>query len=144
MGHNILGDNYTGGNNPMNYNGTYNYSMPLMSQTDGPSLGHDRRYDRVGVAGAGAVFSDTRTSLIDLRFVAEQYQIAFNPGNTAMPTRDPMGAISAFKSFVAGTGILFYSLPKMINQSMTNPAGWGSSLMWYQVSNIGVNNVPNK
>lgn len=101
-------------------------------------------YDRVGVAGVGAVFSDSRTALIDLRFVAEQYGIAFNPGNTANAASDPMDAISATKSFVAGTGILLYSMPKMINQSMTNPAGWGVSLLYYQISNIGVNNIPNK
>ncbi|MGX5688166.1 hypothetical protein [Arcticibacter tournemirensis] len=106
-----------------------------MTRTDYPSIGHDRRYDRLGAAGPNAVLTDTRAILIDARFVGEQFGIALDPRSDN---------VSRAESFIAGLGILFYAMPKTAHQSMTNPGGWANSLSWYFYSNMGVNNIPSK
>ncbi|MCA1745673.1 MAG: LysM peptidoglycan-binding domain-containing protein, partial [Bacteroidales bacterium] len=52
IGQNLLGLTYPGGNNPRTYADDYSYSYVPKRLSEYPAIGHDRRYDNLGTAGA--------------------------------------------------------------------------------------------
>lgn len=122
---------YAGGDNPMTYSRKYTYSYVPTMITDYPAIGHDRRYDNLGITGASGLFFDTRAIGAHWKFVSEQFQL-FN----IMP--DPVNKANAL---ILGMGLGAFALPKTIYQ-ITRPIGFSEIIMWYYRSNKGVNNKP--
>jgi len=122
---------YAGGNNPMTYSGKYTYSYVPTMLTDYPAIGHDRRYDNLGVNGASGLFFDTRAIGADWRFVGEQLSIMSLPLDYG--TRINAG--------ILGFGLGAAALPKTLYQ-MAKPNGYVEMMMWYYISNYGVTNRP--
>lgn len=75
---------YPGGNNPRTYAGDYSYSYVPKRLSEYPAIGHDRRYDNLGTAGAKGLLTDTRAIGADWRFVGEELSIALNPFNDSV------------------------------------------------------------
>jgi hypothetical protein len=98
-----------------------------------PAIGHDRRYDNLGTAGASGLLLDTRTIGADWQFVGEELNIS---GNQFL---NPIDRVDAF---ILGVGLGLASLPKTIFQLGSGPAGAAETMAWYSVSNIGVTNTP--
>ncbi len=63
VGKNIGGMIYPGGDNPQKYNGAYDYSIVPSNIEEYPAIGHDRRYDNLGVAGAKGLYKSYRCRL---------------------------------------------------------------------------------
>ena len=76
-------------------------------------LGHDRRYDNLGTAGAKGLLTDTRAIGADWRFVGEELFIASNQ------FVDPITRVQAG---ILGAGIRISSLPK--NNLSACPTWW--------------------
>jgi len=123
---------YPGGNNPRTYSGKYTYSYVPGRLSEYPAIGHDRRYDNLGTAGAKGLLTDTRAIGADWRFVGEELGIALNPFN------DP---ITRMQAFILGEGLGLASFPKTLYQ-LSQPNGFLEIIMWYNVSNVGVTNTP--
>ncbi|MFV8334474.1 two-component regulator propeller domain-containing protein [Flavobacterium sp. RSP29] len=66
---------YAGGDNPTTYSRKYTYSYVPTMITDYPAIGHDRRYDNLGITGASGLIFDTRAIGADWKFVSEQFQL---------------------------------------------------------------------
>jgi hypothetical protein len=132
IGNNLLGLSYPGGNNPLTRSGDYSYSYVPTNLAEYPAIGHDRRYDILGIKGASGLFTDTRAIGADWRFVGEELSIAVNP------YLNPNDRASAG---ILGIGLGLSALPKTLFQ-LSNPFGYGQIMMWYKISNQGVNNDP--
>lgn len=133
VGHNLLGLTYPGGNNPMSLNQkNYNYSYVPKNLGEYPAIGHDRRYDNLKIKGASGLFIDTKVIGADWKFVGEQMQIASSPF---------LNTIDRISAGVLGVGLGLSALPKTIFQMIT-PLGYAQTMMWYNISNQGVNNAP--
>ena len=104
---------YAGGDNPMTYNKDYTYSFVPTMITDYPAIGHDRRYDNLGITGASGLFFDTRAIGADWKFVSEQFQL-FN----VMPN-----SVTKYNALILGIGLGAFATPKTIYQ-MVRPAGF--------------------
>lgn len=133
VGNNLLGLTYPGGNNPRSYNKKYNYSFVPTNLSEYPAIGHDRRYDNLNITGASGLFTDVRAIGADWKFVAEEFSIAVNPF---------MKPADRLSSGILGFGLGLSALPKTMFQ-LSSPYGFEQMLMWYQISNQGVNNTPN-
>ena len=132
VGHNILGLSYPGGNNPLTRSGDYSYSYVPTNLSEYPAIGHDRRYDKLGIKGASGLFTDTRAIGADWRFVGEELSIA------GSPFLNPIDRMSAG---LLGVGLGLSALPKTLFQ-LSTPFGYMQTMMWYNISNQGVNNAP--
>ena len=128
----IGGLTYPGGNNPKSYNGQYNYSYVPTILSEYPAIGHDRRYDNLKITGASGLFTDTRAIGADWRFVGEELSIAGNPF---------LNPIDRMSAGLLGVGLGFSALPKTLFQ-LSTPFGYMQTMMWYNISNQGVNNAP--
>ena len=122
---------YAGGNNPMTYSGKYTYSYVPTMVTDYPAIGHDRRYDNLGISGVNGLLFDTRAIGADLKFVHEQLIIMNLPFDPA--TRINAGLL--------GIGLGSVAIFKTVYQ-LSKPQGFSEMNMWYNVSNFGVTNKP--
>ncbi len=134
IGNNYLGLSYPGRNNPLTRGGDYSYSYVPVSLAEYPAIGHDRRYDRLGISGASGLFLDTRAIGADWRFVAEELSIANNPF---------INPIDRMSAGILGIGLGVLSFPKTALQ-LGKPLGHGyiDIMMWYNFSNQGMNNTP--
>ena len=122
---------YAGGNNPMTYNKDYTYSYVPTMKTDYPAIGHDRRYDNLGITGASGLLFDTRAIGADWRFVREELRISFAAHNRQ----------DALNGLMLGIGLGIAALPKTIYQ-LSKQNGYNQMMMWYSISNTGVTNKP--
>lgn len=95
-------------------------------------IGHDRRYDNLKITGASGLFTDTRAIGADWRFVGEELSIAANPY---------LNPIDRASAGILGIGLGLSALPKTLFQ-LSSPFGYGQIMMWYNISNQGVNNAP--
>ena len=135
LGRNIFGLSYPGGNNPMLYNGDYDYSYAPMRLSEYPAIGHDRRYDNLGIAGVEGLFLDTRAIGADWKFVSEEFAIA------AMP----LDLKTRAQALGLGIGLAVpATLKSIVKFATSQPAVVGTEVMtWYTISNSGVTNKPN-
>lgn len=134
LGKNIGGMSYPGGNNPRSINGDYNYSYIPENIAEYPAIGHDRRYDNLGVTGASGLFTDSRAIGADVRFVAEEMAIALNP---------TVGLQDRITAAFLGSSLAIAAFPKTMLKLIT-PNGMGEIQVWYNFSNKGANNIPTK
>jgi len=132
LGQNFLWLSYPGGNNPRTYSGDDSYSYVPSRLSEYPAIGHDRRYNNLGIAGPKGLFTDTRAIGADWRFVWEELSIASNP------FVDP---ISRMQAGILGLGVGGFALPKTIYQLGQNN-GLININIWYNISNEGVSNTP--
>ena len=133
---NIFGLTYPGGNNPTRFNGKADYSSTPDDLSEYPAIGHDRRYDVLGVAGASGLFTDARAIGADYKFVSEELRIVATP-YLPLITRIRAGAL--------GVGLGISALPKTIYKLNTAPTigvGVIQIMTDYHISNIGVTNKP--
>jgi len=131
-GNNLLGLTYPGGNNPKSLNGQYNYSYVPSYLSEYPAIGHDRRYDNLEITRASGLFLDTRAIGADWRFVAEEFKVA---------TNNYLNPYDRMSAGILGLGLGLSALPKTIYQ-LSIPAGFIQTIIWYNISNIRVNNTP--
>ncbi|MBG6063164.1 RHS repeat-associated protein [Flavobacterium sp. CG_9.1] len=124
---------YAGGDNPKTYNKDYTYSYVPTMITDYPAIGHDRRYDNLGITGKRGLFFDTRAIGADWKFVSEQFQLA-----VIMPDQ-----VTKSNALILGVGLGAFAIPKTIYQ-ITKPTGFAEIMMWYYYSSVGVTNKPGK
>jgi RHS repeat-associated protein len=129
---NIFDLTYPGGNNPKSYDGKPNYDFIPTSLAEYPAIGHDRRYDRLGTAGAAGLFFDTKAIGADWQFVKEQLFIASLP----ISKKDRLNAM------ILGIGLGACALPKTLYQHAKGIRGKYETSFWYHYSNIGVTNIP--
>lgn len=133
VGKNLFGLSYQGENNSMSMSQRdYNYSYVPKKWLEYPAIGHDRRYDKLGIKGASGLFNDPRAIGADWRFVAEELVISSSPF-LSYTDRIMAGSL--------GIGLGLSALPKTLFQ-LTNPFGFSQIIMWYIISNQGVNNAP--
>ena len=134
---NIFGLSYPGGNNPKTYNGDADYTFTPDDFSEYPAIGHDRRYDRLGVAGASGLFTDTRAIGADYKFVAEELGIATNPFFSPK---------TRIYSGILGVGLGIAALPKTIYKFVSTPNNQAMSdvMIYYHISSHGVTNKPGK
>ena len=138
LNQNLFGMHYPGGNNPLTYARDPDYSTTPVNLAGYPAIGHDRRYDNLGVAGAKGLLTDTRAIGADWRFVSEEFQV----GNLAWQFRDVSTAI---KAYALGIGLGAAALPKTLFQYRGNTyTGHAEVMVWYYISNQGVTNKPSK
>jgi hypothetical protein len=135
LNNNIGGLTYPGGNNPRRYNGKYDYSHRPGEIAEYPAIGHDRRYDNLGVTGASGLFTDTRAIGADWKFVYEEMSIA------RMPYLSPGSRIRAAG---LGIGLGLAALPKTLYKLASSPLGAAEIAAWYGASNVGVTNKPSE
>ena len=134
VGKNLGGGTYAGGNNPRNYDGTYTYAYIPTKPFDPPGIGHDRRFDNLGVEGLLGLLTDTRTIGADWQFVNEEIEVS---------VRNDISNEDKAKAYLIGTGLGLLSLPKTIHR-LNSPSGLSMIKMWYNISNKGVTNTPSK
>jgi len=79
-----------------------------------------------------AAAGDTRAIGADWRFVGEELIIAGNPF---------LNPIDRMTAGILGVGLGFFALPKTLFQ-LSKPFGYIEIMMWYNISNQGVNNAP--
>jgi RHS repeat-associated protein len=130
IGHNLLWLSYPGGNNPRSYNGQYNYSYLPKSRAEYPAIGHDRRYDNLGTAGAKGLLTDTRAIGADWLFVVQEFSIALDLSNSF---EDRVNAQ------ILGIGLGLAATTKTIYQLIVDPY---AIPLWFGISNEGVTNIP--
>ena len=133
VGQNIWGLTYPGGNNPLNFNLEYDYSYVPSDLAEYPAIGHDRRYDNLKIEGASGLFLDTRAIGADWRFVKEELAISILSLNPK----------TKFNAGALGVGLGLAALPKTL-VALSQPQGLSNAIMWYEISNVGVNNKPDK
>jgi len=125
---------YPGGQNPLKYNGKFDYTYVPKSLGEYPAIGHDKRYDNLGITNAGkALFMDSRTIGADWKFVKEEFLIATLP----------IGTKEQIKAAALGAGLGFFASFKTLIQIAT-PQGCVETGMWYSISSQDVTNAPDK
>lgn len=137
---NIFWLTYPGGNNPMTYgiNGKgakASYEYVPSFQSEYPAIGHDRRYDNLGTAGALGLLTDTRAIGADYRFVTEELSIALNPS---------VGFIDRAAAGALGGGLGMAAAPKTIFKITTSNNPLFYIYTYYKASSYGVSNTPSK
>ncbi|MBT2620160.1 hypothetical protein [Chryseobacterium sp. ISL-6] len=80
---------------------SYEYVLNFLSEY--PAIGHDRRYDNLGTAGASGLLTDTRAIGADYNFVKEELSIAINPF---------VGILDRGAAAVFGVGLGIAAAPK--------------------------------
>jgi len=141
LGRNLLGLSYPGGNNPKSYNLQDNFSYVPYFESEYPAIGHDRRYDRLDIEGAAGLLTDSRSLGADIRFVAEEFRVAFSPGG---PSNGILDSYNRSSALILGIGLGAAATPKFMYE-MANSGPYNATahiLPWYYISNIGVNNTP--
>ncbi|GAB4044781.1 RHS repeat-associated core domain-containing protein [Spirosoma jeollabukense] len=133
IGGNILGLTYSGAKNPRTYGGNYDYSYTPTDWADYPAIGHDSRYDRLGITGKEGLFKDTRAIGADWRFVTEEMVVMTYQTNP----------IAKIRTGIVGIGLGLFSLPKTLYK-LYQPGGYEEIKLWYNLSNYGVTNSPSK
>ncbi|MCF6297664.1 MAG: hypothetical protein L3J08_06725 [Flavobacteriaceae bacterium] len=135
----LFGLTYPGGDNPTKYNGKPDYTFIPDDLSEYPAIGHDRRYDNLGVAGASGLFTDTRAIGADYKFVSEELQIASNP---FLPIK------TRLYSGILGVGLGLAALPKTLYKFGTSGYPYNTAILEisvnYHISNHGVTNAPAK
>ena len=134
IGQNIMGLSYPGGSNPKSYDGDYNYSYVPSDLSEYPAIGHDKRYDNLKTEGLSGLLKDTRAIGADYKFVIEELSIALTPYFS--PTQRVHAA-------GLGLGLGLMALPKALFK-LSSPMGFLETSTWYDISNKGVTNTPNK
>jgi len=134
IGQQPLGFTYPGPYNPKNINGDDDFSHVPSYQSEYPGIGHDRRYDNLGIKGGLGLLTDTRAIGADWRFVAEEIAIAQSPGNVKFLDRVSAASFATILGAVA--------LPKTIWHFGTNQNAVSDTMFWFAVSNQGVTNSP--
>ncbi|MGY0408847.1 MAG: RHS repeat-associated core domain-containing protein [Polaribacter sp.] len=133
---NLFGLSYPGGNNPTTYAGDADYTFIPDDFSEYPAIGHDRRYDNLNVAGASGLFTDSRAIGADWKFVSEELDIASNPFFSPK---------TRIYSGILGVGLGLSALPKtIVALNPTSGQGIGYIMVWYNISNHGVTNAPDK
>ncbi len=128
---NFLGLSYPGPDNPRSFNGKYSYAHIPKELSEYPAIGHDRRYDRLGITGASGLFFDPRATGADWRFIMEEFGISTLP----------IGNGAKLHAGLFGTFMAVGVLPKTL-YSIISSKGIGDIVFWYNISNVGVNNYP--
>lgn len=146
LGKNLLGLSYPGGDNPKSYDGKYSYSYEPLFQSEYPAIGHDRRYDKLGIAGANGLITDTRSIGADWRFVIEELTIAnsknvYSNGNIFSPLYG-LDLYNRGSAALLGIGLGWFATPKTLYKLMSSNYAGGEIAAWYYISNIGVTNTP--
>jgi len=135
VGQNYFGGTFSGGNNPRDFGGRETFKYTPDKPFDPAAIGHDKRFDNLGAAGAASLFTDTRTIGADWLFVAQELKVSL---------RNDISNDDRTKAYMIGTGLGFASSWKTIYR-LNNPAvGLSSILLWFQISNKGVTNNPSK
>lgn len=134
VGKNLGGSTYAGGNNPRDFANRETYRYVPTVPFDPPAIGHDRRFDNLGARGFIGLLTDTRTIGADWLFVKQELDVAF---------RNDISNSDKAKAYFIGTGLGGISLPKTIHK-LNTPLGLTAIMMWFQVSNKGVTNMPSK
>ena len=138
---NLFGMNYPGGNNPQTYpdaNGKrkWDYSVQPVNLAGFPAIGHDKRYDNLGITGAAGLFLDTRAIGADWLFVKEEMTVALRTWY--------MGDYStSLKAGTVGGGLGLAALPKTLSL-LSVPTGYSYAATWFKISNVRVTNKPTK
>ncbi|MBO0593391.1 hypothetical protein I2486_18495 [Cellulophaga sp. E16_2] len=130
---NALGLSYPGGDNPRTYGNDADYSFIPENLSEYPAIGHDRRYDNLGIEGASGLFKDPRAIGADYIFIKEELTIALNP---FLPIKT--------RVFAGSFGVIlgFCALPKTI-KALIEPNGLDKIKEDFEISNRGVSNKPN-
>jgi hypothetical protein len=130
VGKNFFGLSYPGPNNPMTYGGKPDYTTVPKVWSEYPAIGHDRRYDKLGITGAKGLLLDSRALYADLQFIAEEKAIFLNPG-TPLFDRATAGLFSF--------GMSIAIIPKTAT-TLSTPTGIINfaigAAMTYKVNNI--------
>jgi hypothetical protein len=134
IGHNLLWLSYPGGNNPRTYSGDYTYSYVPENAAEYPAIGHDRRYDKLGISGLNGLLTDQRACGADMRYVLENMAITYSPTSYYSLTE-------RVDALILGTGLGLMSLPKTLLQ-LAKPNGALEMLGWYNYCNKGITNIP--
>ncbi|WP_254070992.1 DUF6443 domain-containing protein [Pedobacter sp. L105] len=134
IGQNLGGGTFAGGDNPRTFGGkeTFNYSPD--KPFDPPAIGHDRRFDNLNASGLFGLLTDTRTIGADWLFVKQEIDVS---------TRYDISGIDKAKAYFIGTGLGGLSLSKTMYK-LNTPLGLSTILMWFDISNKGVTNIPSK
>lgn len=145
IGGNLLGLSYPGGNNPRSYDGDTCYIYVPINKAEYPAIGHDRRYDRLKIEGAGGLFFNTKAIGADWRFVAEELFIYAS--TSSLEDSD-----SKLSALLLGVGLGLAATPKTYYQlfikrmGIFNMLGFyinvGEVISDYLESNHGVTNTP--
>jgi hypothetical protein len=106
----FFGLSYPGGDNPKKYNGNYDYSYLPTNPVEYPAIGHDRRYDNLGIAGGNGLLSDSRAIGADWRFVGEEFAVAGMSNNL----------LHKSQAYTLGIGLGFLASFKTLGQ-ISNP-----------------------
>ncbi|WP_430614141.1 RHS repeat-associated core domain-containing protein [Flavobacterium sp. JP2137] len=133
VGKNLLGLTYPGGNNPRTNEGAFSYSYVPSNLSEFPAIGHDRRYDNLGIEGLKGLLTDPRAIGADWRFVREELAIA-------VLAPDPKTKIYA-GTLGIGLGLLASSKNQ---RALFSKNGLRNIKYWYDISNVGVSNKPSK
>ncbi|PSK90604.1 RHS repeat protein [Taibaiella chishuiensis] len=131
LNRNFFGLSYPGPDNPRSLNGKYSYAHIPRELSEYPAIGHDRRYDRLGITGGSGLVFDPRATGADWRFIMEEFGVSTLPISYGAKLR----------SGLFGTGMALVTLPKAL-YSIISSKGIGDIVFWYNVSNVGVNNYP--
>jgi len=135
VGQNLLNSTYGGPDNPKSYDGNDTFRYVPTRLDDFPPIGHDRGYGNLGISGASGLFMDRRAIGQDYKFVAQEFAIATGPF-------DPL---TKLRASILGGGLGLFALPKTIAHfANPNSGGLGYVMMWYNISNAGVTNIPDK
>jgi hypothetical protein len=70
---------YAGPSNPKTYAGNDDYSFAPNRPEDVPGMIHDLTYDRLGITGAGGLFTAKSAIGADCKFVTQELAIALSP-----------------------------------------------------------------
>ena len=109
-----------------------NFSYIPSNKSEYTAIGHDRRYDNLGIEGGGGLLFDTRSIGADWKFVSEEFSIATNTFNNPVD-RICAGTLGFFLGLA--------STPKTLIQFGDPHSSW-QVISSYNLSNLGVNNNP--
>lgn len=126
---------YPGPNNPKNYAGKDVFVYEPRLRSEYPTIGHDRRYDRLGATGASGLFLDFRAIGADRKLIEEERELMFDKD---IALRDKVGA------FVVASGIAIASSFKTVGfclWQMGQLKNCDNDIQkYYDQSNVGVTN----
>lgn len=120
---------YGGPNNPLSYDGSYNYELSPTNVSDKIALVHDQDYDKKGAVGGLDLVLNLSVVNDDIKFVKNQFRVTgayisqYVPnimGLMVQPTvydpvtKAPMTMSTALNSFIQAVGLEFATAPKII------------------------------
>jgi len=133
LNQNIFGMHYPGPDNPTTYpdaegNRKADFSTPPVNLSGIPAIIHDQEYGNVGAVGASGLFTDSSTTMADLRFVKNEITL----GNIARRQGDYGTAIKAYS---LGVVLGLSALPKTI-LGMSTPQGQVKIISMGEISKL--------